>query len=157
MGPATRRALQVHSLRKLILTTSIVAAVLYHSPTVLEFLNCGAFTCGKRGNETSAIGALRTITRVQVQYRALLTGGQGAPTYATSLRELSHAGLIDNVLGSGTKSGYRFRLWGDGLDWSCRATPVSTFVGSRNFIVCTDGRVRFSGSGPATGSSPTIQ
>ena len=77
--------------------------------------------------------------------------------YASSLAELSQVGLIDSVLGSGTKSGYRFSLSGDTYGWQCSATPVSASTGTRNFIVCTDGVVRFSSSGPATRSSAAIE
>ena len=77
--------------------------------------------------------------------------------YATQLAELSTAGLVDNVLGTGTKSGYAFALSGSTFDWQASATPESTSTGTRNFIVCTDGVVRFSALSAATCSSAAIQ
>ena len=111
----------------------------------------------KTGNETSAIGALRTISSVQAQFREGDRDNDNVLDYAGSLTELSNAGLVDNVLGGGTKSGYTFAMSGSTFDWECSATPVSTSTGTRNFIICTDGVVRFSGSGAATCSSPAIQ
>ena len=112
----------------------------------------------KTGNETSAIGALRTISSVQAQFREGDRDNDQTLDYATSLTELSNAGLIDNVLGGGTKSGYVFGMSGDTFDWQCSATPVSSSTGTRNFIICTDGVVRFAGgTGSAACSSPAIQ
>ena len=100
---------------------------------------------------------MRTISSVQTQFREGDRDGDGIADYARSLEELSHAGLIDNVLGGGTKSGYRFGLRGGVDAWQASATPASTSTGTRNFLICTDGIVRFSGNGPATCSSPAIQ
>ena len=111
----------------------------------------------KTGNETSAIGALRTISSVQAQFREGDRDNDNVLDYASTLTELSNAGLVDNVLGGGTKSGYVFVMSGSTFDWECSATPVSTSTGTRNFKICTDGVVRFSGGGGATCSSPAIQ
>ena len=111
----------------------------------------------KTGNETAAIGALRTISSVQAQFREGDRDNDNILDYATALSELSTAGLVDNVLGGGVKSGYSFGLSGSTFDWLATATPVSTSTGTRNFMICTDGVVRFSSSGSATCSSPAIQ
>ena len=108
------------------------------------------------GNENAAIASLRTIASSQAQFREGEPEG-GIADYASSLQELSHVGLIDNVLGSGTKSGYVFALSGGTHEWHCTATPMSDRTGTRNFIVCTDGVVRFSTSGGADCSSAAIQ
>ncbi len=81
----------------------------------------------------------------------------GIADYAQSLAELSHAGLIDNVLGSGTKSGYRYALAGVATGWHATATPFSTSIGTRNFYIESDGVVRFASGKSATSSSPAIQ
>ena len=112
----------------------------------------------KMGNETAAIGALRTVASVQAHFRGEDREGDGFLDYATSLEELSQVGLIDNVLGRGVKSGYVFSLSGSTYEWSCSATPVSASTASRSFIVCVDGVVRFAPAGPpADCSSPAIE
>ena len=111
----------------------------------------------KTANESSAIGALRTIATTQAQFQSSDKEGDGFLDYAASLTELSNAGLIDNQLGSGTKSGYAFSLSGATFDFECSATPVTSNTGTRNFIVCTDGVVRFSQGGAATCSATAIQ
>ncbi len=110
------------------------------------------------GMETSVIGALRTISSVQAQFREGDRDNDNTLDYAQTLVELEQAGLIDKALGSGIKSGYIFKLSGDTFDWECTAEPEDTRLGLRNFIVCTDGVVRFANEGTwATCSSPAIQ
>ena len=111
----------------------------------------------RTGNETAAIGALRTIGSVQAQFREGDRENDSMLDYATSLGELSQVGLIDNVLGSGKKSGYIFSLSGSTYEWLCKATPIDEATGDRNFIVCTDGVVRFSTADEATCRSAAIQ
>ena len=111
----------------------------------------------KTGNETAAIGALRTIASVQAQFREGDREGDSQLDYASTIAELSLTGLIDNVLGSGTKSGYAFALSGATYDWQASATPVSTNTGARNFMVCTDGVVRFATGGAADCASAAIE
>ena len=60
----------------------------------------------RAANEGSAQSSLRTIHSAQVTYQA--TAGAGA--YANDVTALETQRLIDNVLGSGTKSGYRFEI-----------------------------------------------
>jgi prepilin-type N-terminal cleavage/methylation domain-containing protein len=60
----------------------------------------------RAANEGSAQSSLRTIHSSQVTYQA--TAGAGA--YANDLNALRTQSLIDTVLGSGTKSGYRFEI-----------------------------------------------
>ena len=109
------------------------------------------------GNERAAIGALRTISSVQAQFREGDREGDRALDYATNLAELSYVGLIDNVLGSGTKSGYIFSLSGSTYEWLAAATPISERTGTRNFVVCTDGVVRFATDGAANCTSAAIE
>ncbi|MCZ6689275.1 MAG: DUF2059 domain-containing protein [Planctomycetota bacterium] len=111
----------------------------------------------RRGNETSAIGALRTIASVQAQFREGDREGDSALDYATNIAELSNVGLIDNVLGTGTRSGYIFTVSGSTYEWFAAATPISEKTGKLNFIVCTDGVVRFAGRGAANCTSAAIQ
>ncbi|MCZ6602506.1 MAG: hypothetical protein O6952_05830, partial [Planctomycetota bacterium] len=48
-------------------------------------------------NETAAIGALRTVSSVQAQFREGDREGDSTLDYATSMAELSNVGLIDSV------------------------------------------------------------
>ena len=111
----------------------------------------------KTGNETAAIGALRTISSTQAQFREGDREGDSALDYATSIGELSSVGLIDNVLGSGTKSGYVFTLSGSTYEWMCSATPINANTGYRNFMICTDGLIRFAPSGAADCNSSAVE
>lgn len=60
----------------------------------------------RAANEGSAQSSLRTIHSAQVVYQA--TAGAGA--YSADLPTLRTQRLIDDVLGSGTKSGYDFEI-----------------------------------------------
>ena len=65
----------------------------------------------KGGNETAIIGALKTIGAAQGLFRESDMEGDGNLDYGT-LSELATSGttgLIDRVLGSGTKQGYLFQ------------------------------------------------
>lgn len=61
------------------------------------------------GIERYAVGALRTLSSAQTLFRELDREQDGTLDYGT-LAELSSATLIDRVLGSGTKMGYRFEV-----------------------------------------------
>ena len=60
----------------------------------------------RAANEGSAQSSLRTIHSAQVTYQA--TAGAGA--YANDLPSLQGQTLVDNVLGTGSKSGYTFEI-----------------------------------------------
>ena len=61
-------------------------------------------------NEASAISSLRTLVSSQAMFYQGDIEGDGSYDYATNLVELTTDGLIDNVLGNGTRSGYVFGL-----------------------------------------------
>jgi type IV pilus assembly protein PilA len=84
-------------------------------------------------NQSSAVGSLRTINTAEVTYQtnypsigyaAALTnlGGAEATCTTTTGASSSTACLIDNVLASGTKSGYVFSATGGG------GTPAVTYT-----------------------------
>ncbi len=105
----------------------------------------------KAGNEASAISSLRTLTTVNNQYRTRFQ------TYASSFANLSAAGYIDSVLGSGTKSGYGFTYAGAGNTWTTAAAPSTAgTTGDRGFFVNESGVIRFSASGAATSASSPL-
>ena len=106
----------------------------------------------RSANEGSAISATRTLHGAQMTYASTYGNGNyaGATTLdQTGLNALAGPGLIDSVLGGGTKAGY---VW-NGLKidststapaqfmFSCLPTTVSgvTATGSRRFGIATDG------------------
>ena len=110
-------------------------------------------------NESSAVGSIRTLNTAEVTYATtypqqgftctLAALGPGAtPPTSTA------AGLVDNVLASGQKSGYSFALG------NCTGTPVVTYessgapvsigqTGQRSFCSDQSGVIRFAADGVA--------
>jgi hypothetical protein len=62
----------------------------------------------RAGNETSAIGALKTIFQAESVFRETDREKDGNLDYGM-LSELTNTGLLDAELGSGTKQGYLFQ------------------------------------------------
>ena len=105
----------------------------------------------KAGNEASAISSLRTLSTVSEQYRTRFQ------TYASSLGNLSAAGYIDSVRGSGTNSGYGFTFAGGTNTYTTAAAPTTAgTTGDRGFFINQTGVVRFSASGAATSASSPL-
>lgn len=111
----------------------------------------------RKRNEEEAIRALRDLASVQAQFREGDRENDNLLDYATTLAELGKAGLIDNDLADGEYRGYKFGLSGSTFDWLATATPISERTGVRNFMICTDGVVRLSRSGPALCSHVCFQ
>ena len=63
---------------------------------------------------------------------------------------------MDNVVGSGTKSGYVFSVSGSTFSWQATATPANASSGKRAFFVDVSGVVRYSTSGVPDANSPPI-
>lgn len=101
----------------------------------------------RAANEGSALSAMRSIHSAQTTY--MNTAGAGA--YG-ELADLSTEGLIDAVLGSGTKSGYTIACPAANLTagppptFFATAIPAdtgaATRTGNRSFAVADDGIVR---------------
>jgi prepilin-type N-terminal cleavage/methylation domain-containing protein len=107
----------------------------------------------RSANEGSAISALRTLHGAQMTYASTYgnkdyAGAVGAGTTA-ALSELAAPGLVDQVLGTGTKAGYNFV---GGRVASTSTTPAQFFfsanpavtsgvtqTGARRFGIATDG------------------
>lgn len=107
----------------------------------------------RSANEGSAVSAMRTLHGAQMTYASTYGNGNyagaiGAGTVA-ALTELGTPGLVDNVLGTGTKSGYNFV---GGRVASTTSAPAQFFfsgiptvdtgvtaTGSRRFGVATEG------------------
>lgn len=113
------------------------------------------------GNGASAISSLRTMVSSQAMFYQGDIDGDQTYDYATSLEQLSTEGLIDNVLGAGTKSGYVFVMTNTGgphLAWQCTAAPlVPGSSGSRWFFVDESGVIRVSETGPASVSDEPLE
>jgi prepilin-type N-terminal cleavage/methylation domain-containing protein len=107
-------------------------------------------------NESTALGALRTLSAVQARFRESDADGDGIVDYATSLAGLLRAGLIDSTLASGARYGYCFVLVSNNADtWHAHANPaIPGTTGERWFFVDETGPdIRFSTMGLATAAS----
>jgi type IV pilus assembly protein PilA len=110
----------------------------------------------RSANEGAAVSAMRTLHGAQMTYGSTYGNGNYAGATGTAdgavLSTLSTNGLIDGVLGSGTKSGYTFV--GAKVDAS-GSTPASFFfsavpvgasgitaTGTRKFGIATDGVIK---------------
>ncbi len=125
-------------------------------------------------NESSAVGSVRTINTAQVTYSSAYpdvgftltladlagptatcsTGGTGATS--------TQACLIDNVLGSGTKSGYTFVLAGTAATpqttYTLTAVPVTVgSSGQRGFFSDQTGVIRYNQGGTASSNDSPLQ
>lgn len=121
----------------------------------------------RAANEGSAINSLRLYHTSQITYQSSVgsgsyAGASGSLT-AQSFADLSAADLVDNVLGSGTKSGYNFTgaavppNAGFPAQFAGYAEPVTptglTSSGTRVFAVLTDGVMLTSPPGVMTVST----
>lgn len=109
-------------------------------------------------NETSAIGALRTLVTSNHQFRILKKKMKnGRPQYGT-LQELAQHGFIDKRLASGYKSGYRFKLTlkNNGTQFEILATPINSKMGRRSFYTDNSGRVTYTLKGTPDRNSPGV-
>jgi prepilin-type N-terminal cleavage/methylation domain-containing protein len=101
----------------------------------------------RAANEGSAQSSTRTIFSAQVTYQ--VTSGNGA--FAPDLAALNTANLVDSVLSSGTKSGYRFAIveqagTGSTAVFGAKCFPVTTsgvsMTGTRRFGLTESGVIR---------------
>ncbi|REJ75678.1 MAG: prepilin-type N-terminal cleavage/methylation domain-containing protein [Acidobacteria bacterium] len=109
----------------------------------------------RAANEGSAAAAIRTYHGAQATYQATLGSGSFAGSSAgldvQAFTDLTAVGLIDGVLGSGSKSGYTFtgaqvpQNAAGPAQFAGFATPATptgiTATGTRDFAVLLDGVV----------------
>src|SRR5580704_13848036 len=120
-------------------------------------------------NEASATQSVRTINTAVITYSSTYQN-VGFPPSLTSLSgpapctaSSTNACLLDEVLGAGTKAGYKFVYAGDGLTpsvtYSVTATPITLGMsGQRMFCSDQTSVIRFDPSGAGcTGASAPIQ
>ncbi|MGH9732097.1 MAG: type IV pilin protein [Candidatus Acidiferrales bacterium] len=122
-------------------------------------------------NEAAAIANTRTITTSNVVYST--TYGIG---YAASLAKMATppapapvnanaAGLLDNILAAGTKSGYAYTYVAGPVSasgtidaYTLQADPLApTITGTRHFFVDATGVIRFNSAAAAGPADPPVQ
>ena len=117
-------------------------------------------------NEASAVGSLRTLNSVCVNYSS--TWGTGFPLALSNLgpgkpATAATADLIDSVLAAGTKTGYKLTYvsgapkGGKIGTYTINANPVTPNVtGTRYFFTDQTGVIRYKIGGAATVTSKPI-
>jgi type IV pilus assembly protein PilA len=122
-----------------------------------------------QANETAAVGSLRALTESALLYSNTYGGFPHAlsdlgPAPGGSGASSASADLIDSVLASGIKSGYRFVYTagttdpsGNVLSYTITATPVAPgSTGQRSFFTDQSGTIRNTSSGNADATSPPL-
>jgi len=116
-------------------------------------------------NESSAVGSVRTLNTASVQY-ATQCPAAGFPTTLVQLgpgaNDCTGAGIIDQVLVLGTKSGYTFKYAPGAATpnttYTITATPITLSVtGQRGFFSDQTGVIRYDPAGAATVASLPLQ
>jgi hypothetical protein len=115
----------------------------------------------------SPVGSLRTINTAAIMYASQY--GHGFPLklsylgYDPIIRNDQAAGLIDEVLASGTKAGYRFYYVAGPVDskgkiltYTVRADPIDPSGGHLYYFTDQTGVVRKQSKWEANGSSPPV-
>ena len=101
----------------------------------------------KSGNESSAIGTLRAVNNAQGLFQQRDADRDGIADYARTLMLLNSYELIDDVVSSGTKSGYYFTMGsnpGTSYAFELTAAPAEPkTTGDRYFKVAQDSVLKF--------------
>ncbi len=113
----------------------------------------------RSANEGSAISSLRTLHGAEMTYQATSGGGNYNSDLTTAATGMAGLGLIDSVLGGGTKSGYGFACevtasgTGTPAIFACKATATTpsgvTATGTRDFGIATQGVINAVAAGGA--------
>jgi len=122
-----------------------------------------------QANETAAVGALKALTESALLYSNTYGGFPHAlsdlgPSSGGTAPSSTSADLIDSVLASGVKSGYRFAYApvaidpsGNVLSYTVTANPVvAGSTGQRSFYTDQTGTIRNTTNGTADSTSPPI-
>lgn len=120
-------------------------------------------------NEAAAVEALRTLNSTAVMYSMSYGGfphqiSDLGPTSGSPNPSSASADLIDSVLATGVKTGYKFSFQvvsadpaGNVLAYSITATPtVPGTTGQRSFYTDQSGTIRATSSGTADSTSTPI-
>jgi type IV pilus assembly protein PilA len=138
---ATRSGFTLIELMIVIAIIAIIAAIAI--PNLLA--------ARKHGNETAAIGALKTITNAQSMFREGDKDGNGTNDYGT-LTALGATQVIDSILGAGTRQGYLFRASASASTpeflWFATANPaLAMSSGDRYFCTQMQGTIFYTTAG----------
>ena len=120
-------------------------------------------------NQASAVGSLRTLNTAAITYSSAYNVGfppvmaaLGPPLGKTN-PDANGAGLIDDVLAAGSKSGYIFTYTADEKDaqgkvntYVIHADPITTSTGTNHYFTDQTGVIRQENVGPANEQSPPI-
>lgn len=110
---------------------------------------------GISDNEVCTVAALRGLFSAELDYAATIGSGRFG-----TLLELRNAGLINEILGSGTSHGYVFSVaFGAPGGFELRGSPTAYSVtGRRSFYIDQTGILRGADhqGGPATANDPPI-
>lgn len=122
-----------------------------------------------QANETAAVETLRTLTGSALLYANAYGGfphalSEMGPAAGGAQASATAADLIDSVLASGVKSGYKFSYAagetdpsGHVLSYTVTATPVSPgSTGQRSFFTDISGTIRNTSSGTADATSAPL-
>lgn len=125
-------------------------------------------------NESSAVSSMRAITTAQIAYNAtfpdigyastltVLGPPTGSACTSGGSASSANACLLDNVLQSGTKSGYNFAISGTAgtpvTTYSANADPITPgSSGQRHFFGDATGVIRYNPNAAATVADQPIQ
>lgn len=109
-------------------------AMLFIVPIIAAIAIPNLLAARRAANESSAIASLRQIHAAQRALRSSPVSNRCA-----DLPVLGSANLLDSVITSGRKNGYRFEVSTDGYECDIHAIPVSASEGSRSFMMSQDG------------------
>ena len=105
-------------------------------------------------NEGAALSAVRNLVTAQYTYKTQISYVLFSPDLPT----LVTAGLIDSVIGGGTKDGYTFSMTGSAEAFQVNSRPlVYDTTGIRSFYSDESGVVRYTTvNAPATSTSVPV-
>ena len=117
------------------ITTSSVALI-FVVPLIAAIAIPNLLAARRAANEGSAISSLRTLHGAQQTYMAIHD-----TEVCGDLTTLGSAKLIDSVLATGEKAGYRYEVTVSSERIGCDlfATPISKSTGTRSFMISHDG------------------
>jgi prepilin-type N-terminal cleavage/methylation domain-containing protein len=116
-------------------------------------------------NEASAVGSVRTINTAEITYASTYpANGFGTlPRLGGAGGSATGAGLIDEVLASGSKSGYVFTVTtggatsgGPATTYTVTGDPQNSQTGQRHFFSDQSGVIRYNQSATATASDSPL-
>ena len=120
-------------------------------------------------NQASAVGSLRTLNTAAITYSSEYNVGfptgiaQLAAPVGSASPDANAAGLIDDVLAKGAKSGYEFTYSAGEKDslgrvntYTIHADPISSSTGTNHYFTDQSGVIRQESVGPANEQSTPI-